>query len=322
MTERIHRRRRCQLPVPASSVGRIEHALSLGADHVFLDLEDSVAPTMKFEARRNVITAFNEMDWGRTVRCFRMNGLDRAWAYQDLITVVEAAGRNIDTLMIPGVKHVRDLHFVDTFLTQIEQKIDTRRKIGLELLIEDAQGIANVTALALASPRVEALIFGATKYARTPDAGFRECAGEPHAYPGDIWHHQRSAIANAARVAGADYVDGPCTSLTNPDAYDRECRMVRALGAVGKWVEHPSQIPIAINAFSPSRQEIADALRYLAELDVVKTRGIGTVTAIDGRLLDIATVPLLEAIVAQAEFFGLEIPEAACQPATRPPSAR
>lgn len=311
MTERIRRRRRCQLSVPGSSLSKIEKALSLGVDHVFLDLEDAVAPTKKEEARRNVIAAFNEMNWGSTVRCFRMNGLDTAWAYQDLVTVVEAAGHNIDTLIIPKVKFVRDVQFVETLLEQIELKIGLERKIGLELLIEEVEGVGNARELAAASTRVESLMFGIGDYTRAQGVDFRDAFGKPRYYPGDIWHYQRSAIVVAARMAGADYVDGPWALIPDVDGYRNECRMVKTLGGVGKWAIHPSQVGIATEEFSPSAEEISTALKYLAEFEAAKAKGIGAIKTAEGGLLDIAAVPLLKQVIAQAEFFGIHSPDAA-----------
>jgi citrate lyase subunit beta/citryl-CoA lyase len=142
MADRVRRRRPCQLAVPGSSLRKIESALRLGVDHVFLDLEDAVSPALKPEARKNVVRAFNEMDWGNTVRCFRMNGLDTSWAYQDLIEVVETAGNNIDTVLVPKVKEPRDAHFVKTLLQQIELHKGFTRRIGLELMIEEVEGLA------------------------------------------------------------------------------------------------------------------------------------------------------------------------------------
>jgi len=147
MTTKIRRRRRCVLSVPG-----------------------------KPEARHNVVHAFNEGDWGNTVRCFRMNGLDTEYAYNDLITVVEGAGQNIDTLMIPKVKYARDVEWVDTFLSQIERKMGFENKIGLELLIEEVEGIANINAISLASDRVEALHFGIGDYVRAQGVDIRDTA--------------------------------------------------------------------------------------------------------------------------------------------------
>lgn len=311
MNNRIRRRRRCQLAVPGSSLQKIEKALTLGVDHIFLDLEDSVAPSAKPDARNNVIKAFNEMNWGQTVRCFRINGLDGPWAYDDLVTVVEAAGQNIDTVLIPKVKYARDVHFVETLLEQIELKMGYQRKIGLELLIEEVEGVANINEIALASTRIESLLFGIGDYTRAQGVDFRDAFGKARYYPGDIWHYQRSAIVVAARMIGADYVDGPWPTIPDLDGYRNECRMVKTLGGVGKWAIHPSQVAVAMEEFSPSQEEIELAVRYLAEFEAAKAKGIGAIKTAEGGLLDIAAIPLLKQVISRAEFFAMEIPKAA-----------
>jgi len=111
-------KRRCSISVPGSDYRKIQKAAGSGIDHVFIDLEDSVSPKVKPEARKNVIKGLNELDWGTTLKCFRINGLDTGWCYQDIIEVVGQAGNNLDALMIPKVKYERDVHFVETLLEQ------------------------------------------------------------------------------------------------------------------------------------------------------------------------------------------------------------
>jgi len=225
MSSKIRRRRRCVLSVPGISERKINRALASGVDHVFLDLEDSVVPDKKSEARDLVIHAFNDLDWNGAVRCFRMNGLDTAWAYDDLIQLVEAAGDNIDTIVIPKVKYARDVHFVESLLEMIELKIGLKKKIALEILIEEVEGIANIKDISLASERVESLMFGIGDYTRSQGVPFSDAFGPAAHYPGDLWHFQRSTLAVAARVAGCDYVDGPWALIPDLDGYARECRM-------------------------------------------------------------------------------------------------
>jgi len=252
VSNKIRRRRRCVLSVPGINERNITRALASGVDHIFLDLEDSVTPDKKAEARELVIHAFNDMDWNGAVRCFRMNGLDTPWAYDDLAQVVEAAGDNIDTIVIPKVKYARDVEFVDTMLGMIELKKGLKKKIGLELLIEEVEGIANIKDISLASDRAESLMFGIGDYSRAQGVDFGDAFGPAEHYPGDQWHFQRSTLAVAARVAGCEYVDGPWAHIADLDGYEKDCRMVKTLGAVGKWAIHPSQIPVATEAFSPS----------------------------------------------------------------------
>jgi len=310
MTDKIRRRRRCMLSVPGSSQRKIEKSLAMGVDFIFLDLEDAVAPDMKPQARQNIIRAFNEMDWNGAVRCFRMNGLDTPWAVDDLTTVVEAAGANIDTIMVPKVKYARDVHFVDTLLEIIERKQGLERRIGLELLIEEVEGIQNIADISLATDRVESLMFGIGDYTRAQGVDPRDAFGPPRVYPGDIWHHQRSTLAVAAKVAAVDYVDGPWALIQDLDGYRRECEMVQSLGGVGKWAIHPSQVPVATQVFSPGEEEIQFAVQNLAEFEAARAQGLGAVRSSTGALLDEAVIPLLEQVLATARFYDMPIPEA------------
>jgi len=309
VSTKIRRRRRCVLSVPGINERNITRALASGVDHIFLDLEDSVTPDKKAEARELVIHAFNDMDWSGAVRCFRMNGLDTLWAYDDLAQVVEAAGDNIDTIVIPKVKYARDVEFVDTMLGMIELKKGLKKKIGLELLIEEVEGIANIKDISLASDRAESLMFGIGDYSRAQGVDFGDAFGPAKHYPGDLWHFQRSTLAVAARVAGCDYVDGPWAHIADLDGYEKDCRMVKTLGAVGKWAIHPSQIPVATEAFSPSTDQIARAVEYLALFNDARKKGLGAVATDDGTLLDEAVIPMFENVLESARFFNLEIPK-------------
>lgn len=300
------RRRRVQLAVPATERRKIDKALGLGVDHVFLDLEDAVAPQNKPQARENVVSALNEADWGDTVRCFRMNGLDTPWAYQDLVTVVEAAGHRLDTVMLPKARYARDVQWLDIFLGQIEAGCDIGHRIGIEVLIEEVEGVANVDEIALASPRVEALIFGMGDYSRSQGVDAADAFGPARHYPGDIWHYQRSRIAVAAAMAGADYIDGPWANIDDTEGFRQECRVVKTLGAVGKWALHPGQVGIAREEFSPGPQEISQAQEYIALYEQAKAQGIGAIKAPDGKMLDEAVLRLYRRVLDRAAFLGID----------------
>jgi len=307
MTNKIKRRRRSVLAVPGSSMRKIEKALGLDVDHVFLDLEDAVAPQMKPEARLNVIKAFNEMDWGTTVRCFRMNGIDSYWALEDLTQVISAAGNNIDTLVIPKVKYARDVHFVETILELLEEKYDIKEKIGLEILIEEVEGIHNIKEIAASSDRIESFMFGVGDYTRAQGVDFRDACGQARFYPGDIWHFQRSTLAVAASTIGADYIDGPWGLIPDLDGYRNECRMVKTLGGVGKWAIHPTQVEISMEEFGPSDEEISLSKQGIAMFDEAKAQGKGAIKTPDGILLDEAILPMLQNVLDSAEFYGKSV---------------
>ena len=309
MLKGIRRRRRCVLSVPASSERKIEKALASGVDFVFLDLEDGVAPAAKAQARRNAIEAFNTGNWGTTVRCFRMNGIDSYWALQDLLEVVGEAGRNIDTIVVPKVKQARDVHFCDTLLGLIERQCGIDRPIGLELLIEEVEGIQNIREISAASARIESLMFGVGDYTRAQGVDIRDAMGPARYYPGDIWHFQRSTLAIAARVAGIDYVDGPWGLIADPDGYRNECRKAKTLGAVGKWAIHPTQIPIAMAEFTPTSEELLQALKMKREFEKARAKGLGAIKTADGGMLDEAILPVVNAMLDTARFYGVDVAE-------------
>ena len=145
---------------PGSSDKMMAKAAASRADHVFLDLEDAVAPSAKEGARQNIVKALKELDWAGKTRCVRINDLTTKYAYRDIIEVVEGAGAHLDTIMMTKVTSAADIFFAATLLSQIERTIGLDREIGIEVLIEEVEGVQNVEAIANASPRVESLILG------------------------------------------------------------------------------------------------------------------------------------------------------------------
>jgi hypothetical protein len=166
---RLHR---SELAVPGTNVRAMEKAPTLGADVVFLDLEDAVAPDDKEQARANVIDALGAQDWTGTAVSVRINGLDTHWCYRDVVDVVEARGEVLDTILVPKVGAPSDVEFVATLLDQIEQRNGwPAGRIGIHILIETALGMANVEAIAAARPdRLEAMVFGVADYAASVQA--------------------------------------------------------------------------------------------------------------------------------------------------------
>ena len=158
---------RSMLYVPASRPEMIAKAAASGADAVCIDLEDAVAVDEKPASRANVVRALNELDFGRKMRAFRINGLDTPFAYRDLIEVVEGAGDRLDLVLLPKANLPQDVVFVCMLLTQIEMSRGFTRRIGIEAQIESAKGFLWAREIAQASPRLEALIFGPGDYSAT-----------------------------------------------------------------------------------------------------------------------------------------------------------
>jgi citrate lyase subunit beta/citryl-CoA lyase len=302
MNPRPVRLRRSQLSVPGISEKMIAKAAASDADHVFLDLEDAVAPSAKPAARKTIVEALNTLDWGRKVRCVRINDVTTPWCFEDVIEVVEGAGAKIDTIMLTKAMRAADVQFVDLLLGQLEAKLKLERRIGLEVLIEEAAGLQSVEAIAAASPRMEALIFGMGDYSASQQMNLRGWGSD--GYPGDIFHYPRFRIAMAARAAGLDPVDGPFANFRNEEGYRREARYAHMLGFVGKWAIHPAQIAPALEIFSPPAEEVSRARELAAAYDRALAEGVGSVN-VNGTMVDAASIRIIMNTVRKAELIGM-----------------
>ena len=294
---------RSELAVPASNFEMIKKALTSDADYVFLDLEDAVAPGDKPQARKNAIEALNSLDWkasGKTISV-RINGLDTHYMYRDVVDVVEQAGKHLDTILVPKVGVPADLYAVDMMVTQIEEAVGIKHRIGLEALIETAIGMANVEDIAAArGTRLEAMHFGVADYAASNRARTVNIGGLNPDYPGDQWHAAISRMTVACRAYGLRPIDGPFGDFKDPDGYLLAAKRAAALGVEGKWAIHPSQIKLANDVFSPPPAEIEKAQRILEELDKAAHEGRG-VASLDGRMIDAASARMAENVVRAAD---------------------
>jgi citrate lyase subunit beta/citryl-CoA lyase len=302
MTQRPMRLRRSQLSVPGVSEKMIQKGAESAADHVFLDLEDAVAPSAKPGARKTIVEALNSLDWGKKTRCVRVNDCTTEWCFEDVIEVVTGAGANLDTIMLTKALNAHHVQFVSILLDQLEAKLKLTRKIGIEVLIEEAAGLQHVEVIAAASPRMECLIFGMGDYSASQQMNLRGWGGE--GYPGDVFHYPRFRIAMAARAAGLDPVDGPFANFRNDEAYRREARYAHMLGFVGKWAIHPSQIQPALDVFSPTEEEVTRARDLAKAYDEALAQGLGSVNH-NGTMVDAASIRIVMNTVRKAELIGM-----------------
>jgi citrate lyase subunit beta / citryl-CoA lyase len=299
---RPRRPRRVQLSVPGASAKMMEKAAASAADHVFLDLEDAVAPRAKVAARSQVVAALRSLDWRGKTRCVRINDLRTRYAYADIIEVVRGAGEHLDTLMLTKVLDARDIWFVETLLEQLELDLGLSRPIGIEALIEEVEGLLNVERIAAASPRLEALILGVGDYSASQKMDARAINSQSP-YPGDIWHYGRFRLLIASRAHGIDPVDGPYPDFRNLDGYREECRRALALGCAGKWAIHPAQIPVALEVFTPPAEDVARARRVIEAYREAELQGLGSIQ-IDGEMVDAATIRILRNVLERADVGG------------------
>jgi citrate lyase subunit beta/citryl-CoA lyase len=296
------RLQRSELAVPGSNTKLFEKAASGDADYVFLDVEDAVAPDDKLSARAAIIEALNAIDWagqGKTVSV-RINGIDTQYMYRDVIEILEQAGASVDTLLIPKVGTPSDVYLVDALVSQIETAVGLDHRIGLEVLIETALGMANVEAIAQASSRLEAMHFGVADYAASCRARTVNIGGLTPDYPGDQWHHALARMTVACRAYGLRPIDGPYGDFSDSDGFVAAGKRAAALGIEGKWAIHPSQITLANEVFSPPDHEVQRARDILAALDEAARQGKGA-AQLDGKMIDAASARMADSVVRMAD---------------------
>ena len=301
---RPKRLRRCQLSVPGSSEKMMAKASNLELDHVFLDLEDAVAPNAKASSRGLIVNALNSLEWKPKTVCVRINDVETEYCHDDIIEVVTGAGDKLDTIMLTKAKSAHDVVFVHLLLDQLEKKLDLKNRIGIECLIEEVEGMMNVDEIAACSDRLECLIFGMGDYSASQGMNLRSIGSDGGGYPPDLWHYPRYKLTIACRANGIDPVDGPYANFRNADAFRTECERSNVLGMVGKWAIHPSQIEIAQEVFSPTQNAVDAARRQQQAYSDAIEQGLGAIN-VDGVMVDAASVRILQNIIDKADMIGM-----------------
>ncbi len=303
---------RCQLFGPGSRPALFKKMAASAADVINLDLEDSVAPDDKPEARRNIIAAIGDIDWGKKTLSVRINGLDTPFWYRDVVDLLENASDRLDQIMIPKVGCAADIYAVDALVSSIEAAKGRRRRISLEVIIETAAGIAHVEEIAAASPRLQAMSLGAADFAAsmgmqtTGIGGTQEnyyMVRDGQKYWPDPWHWAQAAIVAACRTHGVLPVDGPFGDFSDDEGFRAQALRSATLGMVGKWAIHPKQVALANEVFTPSEAAVAEAREILAAMAEAQRTGQGA-AVYKGRLVDLASIRQAEVIVRQAEMIA------------------
>ena len=309
-TPRLHR---SELAVPGTNPALFRKAAQSKADIIFLDCEDAVAPDDKEQARKNIIHGLNEVDWGSKTMMVRINGLDTHYMYRDIVDIVEACPR-LDMILIPKVGVAQDVYAVDMLVTQIESAKKREKRIGFEVLIETALGMANVEAIAQSSRRLEAMSFGVADYAASTrarttviggvneDSGVladKDADGNRQYFWTDPWHAAQTRMMVACRAYGLRPIDGPFGDFNDPEGYIAAANRAAVLGFEGKWAIHPSQIELANQVYTPSEAEVTKARRIVDAMAQAAREGRGAVS-LDGRLIDIASIRMAQALIAKA----------------------
>ena len=301
---------RSQLFGPGSRPAIFEKMAASDADVINLDLEDSVAPDDKPAARKNIIEAIGDIDWGTKTLSVRINGLDTPFWYRDVVGLLEQSSDRIDQIMIPKVGCAGDLYAVDALVTAIEAAMNRAKPIAFEVIIESAAGIAHVEDIAAASPRLQAMSLGAADFAASMGMQTTGIGGTQENYYmlrdgerhwSDPWHWAQAAIVAACRTHGVLPVDGPFGDFSDDEGFRAQARRSATLGMVGKWAIHPKQVALANEVFTPSQEALAEAREILAAMEKAKAEGSGA-TVYKGRLVDIASIKQAEVIVAQSDL--------------------
>ncbi|HRV61644.1 MAG TPA: L-malyl-CoA/beta-methylmalyl-CoA lyase [Albidovulum sp.] len=303
---------RCQLFGPGSRPALFDKMAASAADVINLDLEDSVAPDDKPQARQNIIQAIGDVDWGNKHLSVRINGLDTPYWYRDVVDLLEQSSDRLDQIMIPKVGCAADVYAVDALVTAVEAARGRKKRIALEVIIESAAGIAHVEEIAASSPRLQAMSLGAADFAASMGMQTTGIGGTQENYYmirdgvkhwSDPWHWAQAAIVAACRTHGVLPVDGPFGDFSDDEGFRAQARRSATLGMVGKWAIHPKQIALANEVFTPSEAQVTEAREILAAMEAAKAAGQGAATY-KGRLIDIASMRQAEVIVRQAEIIG------------------
>ncbi len=306
---------RSELAVPGSNPGMFEKAAASDVDVIFLDLEDAVAPDEKEQARKNIIEGLNDIDWKGKTLSVRINGLDTHYMYRDVVDLIEQATDKLDLIMIPKIGTVSDVYALDMLVTQVEDAVSAKKRLGFELIVETALGMQNVNEISAASKRLESLHFGVADYAASTKAKTTVIGGPNPNYHvltdadgdgnrevhwGDMWHYAVARMVVAARANGLRPIDGPFGDFGDADGYIAQANRSATLGCEGKWAIHPSQIELANTVFSPTEEEVTKAQRIIDAMAEATKAGKGAVT-LDGRLIDIASIKQAEVLVEKAK---------------------
>ena len=307
---------RSQLFAPGVRPALFEKAAASDADVICLDLEDSVAPADKPQARANVIQALKTVNFGSKSISVRINGLDTHYCYRDVVDIMEQAGERLDLIMIRKVGVAADVYAIDMLISQIEAGIGRKKKVKLEVIIESVLGLNNIDAIAGSSKRLESLHFGSADYAasagmRTTNIGGpnkdyvvltdKDEAGRRDQHWSDLWHYATVRMVAAARAHGLRPIDGPFGDYSDEAGFIAQAQRTAVLGCEGKWAIHPSQVALANRVFTPPADEVKRAEAILAAMKEGAAKGMGAV-ALNGKLIDLASIRQAEVIVRQMQM--------------------
>src|SRR5215217_1990736 len=291
-------------------------------DVVLGNLEDAIPADAKEAARKGFIAMAKATDFGATGLCTRINALNSLLALDDTTEIVATIGDKLDVMMLPKVEGPWDIHYLDQLLAQLEARHAVKKPILIHAILETAQGVNNVEAIAAASPRMHGMSLGpadlaASRAMKTTRVGgghpgYKVLAdpgeGPRAAYQQDLWHYTLARMVDACAACGIKPFYGPFGDFSDPAACEAQFRNAFLMGCVGAWTLHPSQIAIAKRVFSPEPAEVAFAKNILAAMP----DGSGAVM-IDGKMQDDATWKQAKVLVDLARLVAAKDKEMAAR---------
>ena len=286
-------------------------------DVVLGNLEDAIPAAAKEAARLGFIELARSNEFGGTGLWTRINAFASPWALDDITDIVAAVGRKLDVIMVPKVDGPWDIHYLDQLLAQLEARHGIDKPILVHAILETAEGVNNVAAIASASPRMHGISLGpadlaASRAMKTTRVGgghpgYRVLAdassGERASYQQDLWHYTLAKMVDACAAAGIKPFYGPFADFADPHACEAQFRNAFIMGCAGGWSLHPAQIEIAKRVFSPDPPEVAAAMAILKAMP----DGTGAVM-IDGRMQDDATWKQAKVLVELARLVAAKDP--------------
>lgn len=303
------RARRTVLAVPGCSTRMLEKSKLLNSDQVFLDLEDSVAPLAKKDARENIVKALNEGGYGSRIRSVRINGTGTQWCDADIETILAGAGHNLDSIILPKVQTVEDVSWLEQRLATWEASENVELgQIGIEVQIEDALGLINVEAIAASSNRIQTIIFGPADFMASVNMRSLNVGAQPLGYTeGDAYHYALMKLLVAGRAFGKQVIDGPYLEIKDLVGLELSSNRSAALGFDGKWVLHPDQIDLVNKIFSPAQAEFEQAELILQAYEYHTSQIGGQLGAVmlGSQMIDEASRKIALVVSAKGRAAGL-----------------
>jgi len=290
------------------------------ADVVLGNLEDAIPIDAKEAARAGFIEVAQKLDFGTTGLWTRINCLNSPWVLDDLTQIVAAVGNKLDVVMLPKAEGPWDIHYLDQILAQLEARHNVRKPILIHAILETAQGVNNVQAIATASPRMHGMCLGPADLAASRGMKTTRVGGGHPSYgvladvgagggnrtlfQQDLWHYTLAKMVDACQAAGIKAFYGPFGDFSDAQACEAQFRNAFLMGCVGAWSLHPSQIEIAKRVFSPEVDEVLFAKRILEAMP----DGAGAVL-LDGKMQDDATWKQAKVMVDLARLVSEKDPE-------------